>query len=324
MEPPPAGKPVSGTWTTEDVSPHEAFAYWQDRICDTFVRLSASPTTSKPFHGRIDHAAVDDVELSTVRASGQEVRRTPRLIARSPEEYVLASIQLNGNGVVEQDDRVAHLSPGAMAFYDSTRPYTLHFAGSFEQLVVQVPRRALPSAAVGKATAVALDPRGSGRLVADFFVGLARMHASDPVGARTLAPHAVGLLTSALGLAARGVATEPTAALARQRVRVVLNARLADPRLSLDAVAEACHLSRRSLVRLFADEPEGVAGTLRRMRVDRARALLRADPRRPVAAIAVACGFAGEAQLHRAFRALIGTTPGAYRATGVEVGPQRQ
>ncbi len=324
-ERPTHGTAAPGTWTTEAVPPREAFAYWQDLICDTFVRLSATPTTPEPFHGRIDHVAVDDVELSTVRAAGQDVRRTPRLIARSHEEYVLTSIQLAGTGLITQDGRIAPLSPGAMAFYDSTRPYSLHFGGPFTQLVVQVPRRLLPSAAVEKATAVALDPRGSGRVVADFFVGLARLEATDPAGARTLVPHAVGLLTSALGLAVGENAAEPAAAaLARQRVRVYLNSRLTDPGLTLEQVAAACHLSRRSLVRLFTDEPEGVAGTLRRLRVDRARALLRADPRRPIAGIALACGFAGEAQLHRAFRAVTGATPGAYRASGAEIGAQRQ
>lgn len=316
--PPRAPHAAAGTWSTEAVAPVDAFAYWQDLICDTFVQLSATPTTPEPFSGRIDHVTVDDVELSTVRAAGQDVRRTPRLIARSSEEYVLTSIQLAGAGLVVQDGRMASLVPGAMAFYDSTRPYTLHFDGHFRQLVVQVPRRGLPGRVLERATAVALDPRGTGRLVADFFVGLSRLQAADPAGARALSPHALGLLTSALGVAAG--AAPSSSALARQRVLAHLEGHFTEPGLDVDAVAAACHLSRRSLFRLFADEPEGIAGTLRRLRVERAKVLLRADVRRPVAAVAVACGFAGEAQLHRAFRALTGTTPAAYR----EVGAQRQ
>jgi AraC-like DNA-binding protein len=319
MDPRPARDvPTGGTWSTDAVASAEAFAYWQDLICDTFVQLSATPTTPGPFSGRIDHVTVDEVELSTVTAAGQDVRRTPRLIARSSEEYVLTSIQLAGAGLVMQDGRMATLLPGAMAFYDSTRPYTLHFDGPFRQLVVQVPRRTLPNRILDRATAVTLQPGGSGRLVADFFVGLSRLQAEDPAGARALSPHALGLLTSALGMAAGAV--QSSSALARQRVLAYLDSHVADPALDVDAVADACHLSRRSLFRLFADEPEGVAGTLRRLRVDRAKVLLRAQPRRPVAAVAAACGFAGEAQLHRAFRALTGTTPAAYR----EVGAQRQ
>ncbi len=304
-------------WCTADVPAAQAFEYWQDLICDTFVQLSSSPTTAEQFVGQIQHVVLDDVEMSTVRASGQEVRRTPRLIARSNEEYVLASIQLAGSGMVLQDDRLATLVPGGMAFYDSTRPYTLHFDGAFEQLVVQVPRRLLPVSTLRRGTALALAPEGSGRLVADFFVGLARQRVVDPDGAAALAPHAVGLLCSAVGLAAGAEPdAQSAAALSRQRVLAYLRQHTGDPDLNLDSIALACHLSRRSLFRVFADQPASVAETLRLLRVERAKVLLRSEPRRTVSTIAAACGFAGEAQLHRAFRDLTGMTPNGYRAAG--------
>ncbi|MGY1607290.1 MULTISPECIES: AraC-like ligand-binding domain-containing protein [unclassified Geodermatophilus] len=301
------------TVTTDSVRPAEAFSFWQDLICDTFVQLSASPTTELPFRGRIAHGVVGDVELTTVRASGQNVQRTRRLIARSNEEYVLASIQLAGRGIVSQDDREARLVPGAMAFYDSTRPYTLHFDGAFEQLVVQVPRRVLPAGPLAGATAVTLGADSSARLVADFLRGLARQQATDPAGTAALAPHALGLLTSALGLAAGTGPPPGAAALDRERVLAHLAAHHTDPRLCADGVAAACHLSRRSLFRLFECEPEGLGDVLRRLRVTAAQRLLRTAPTLPLATVAVRSGFGGEASFHRAFRAVTGTTPAAYR-----------
>lgn len=302
------------TWSTNSVPAARAFEYWRDLICDTFVQLAASPIAAAPFAGRIEHVAMDEVELSTVSAGGHEVRRTKRLIARSDDESVLASIQVVGTGYVLQDGRVAELRPGAMAFYDSSRPYTLRFAGPFEQVVVQLPRRLLSASTLGGATAVALDPHGSGHLVADFFVGLARQQRSDRAGVTVLAPHAVGLLRSALGIAA-GAAPDARSVAALDRARVVAHLRrhADNPDLNMDSVAAACHLSRRTLFRLFADEPEGAAGTLRRLRVERAKVLLRSDPRRSLAAVAACCGFAGQAQLHRAFRVVTGSTPALYR-----------
>jgi AraC-like DNA-binding protein len=303
------------TVTTDEVTPGQAFARWQDLISDTFVPLTAAPTTDRPFRGRIVHSTVGPVELTTVRASGQHVRRTPRLISRSAEEYVLASIQVAGCGEVSQGGRVALLRPGGMAFYDSTRPYTLHVPGGFEQLVVQVPRRDLPATTVERATGVGLGADSSGRLVADFLRGLARQTATDPVGAAALAPHAMGLLTCALTLAAGPVPAQEPSALDRERVLAHLAAHFADPHLDADAVGRACHLSRRTLFRLFQDELETLGDVLRRLRVSGAQRLLRTEPRLPLATVAARCGFGGEAQLHRAFRALTGTTPAAYRRT---------
>ncbi|SDO33110.1 AraC family transcriptional regulator [Geodermatophilus sp. DSM 45219] len=304
------------TLTTDEVTPGQAFARWQDLISDTFVPLVAAPTTGRPFRGRIVHSTVGQVQLTTVRAGGQHVRRTPRLIARSPEEYVLASIQVAGRGEVSQSGRTALLHPGGMAFYDSTRPYTLQFPAGFEQLVVQVPRRGLPAAAVERATGVALAADSSGRLVADFFRGLAHLSTTDPVGAAALAPHAIGLLTSALCLAAGSSPLPGPSALDRERVLAHLAAHFADPRLDADTVARACHLSRRTLFRLFEHEPESLGDVLRRLRVSGAQRLLRTEPRLPLAAVAARCGFGGGAQLHRAFRGLTGTTPAAYRRGG--------
>ena len=87
--------------------------------------------TAGRFSGRIEHVPVGELELSAVVAGSQHVRRTGSLIAQGNEEYLLASIQRRGTGRVEQDGRAATLSPGDIAFYDSTRPYTLHFDNPF-------------------------------------------------------------------------------------------------------------------------------------------------------------------------------------------------
>jgi transcriptional regulator GlxA family with amidase domain len=104
--------------------------------------------------------------------------------------------------------------------------------------------------------------------------------------------------------------------LTRQRVHAFLRARHGDPVLTADDVARACLISRRTLYRLFEGAPGGVGSMLREIRVEHAQALLRAGPSRPLGAIALACGFAGERQFYRAFRQVTGSTPGEFRAAG--------
>ena len=79
----------------------EAFAYWREMICATFVCLAAEPVTAGKFSGRVEHIPVGHVELSTVMAGSQHVQRTRSLIAQGPQEYLLASIQQRGTGRVK-------------------------------------------------------------------------------------------------------------------------------------------------------------------------------------------------------------------------------
>ncbi|PXY34623.1 AraC family transcriptional regulator [Prauserella sp. PE36] len=295
--------------STAAVPAEEAFAYWRELICETFVQLNAAPVTQGAFAGRIEHVPVGRLELSTVVAAGQVVRRTRSLIARSGDEYLLASIQLQGRGLVEQDERRAELRAGDMAFYDSTRPYTLHFDERFRQLVVQVPKRDLAVRDTRRLTARTLGRGGPGQVVPAFFTSLADAAKANPHTTAPLLPHALGLLSAAASFAARDEpAPDPVQALVRERALAFIRRNLGDPGLDVDLVAGACRVSRRTLYRVFTPDG-GIATQIRRIRLDRARAMLLEHPDRPVAAIAALCGYDSESGFHRAFRAEFGMTP---------------
>jgi AraC-like DNA-binding protein len=295
-----------------------AFEYWRDLICDTYVQVSAAPTGPGIFAGQIVHASFADFEISTVRSDGLRVRRTRQLIARADEEYLFASVQTKGRCRVEQDGRYAELTPGDMALYDSTRPYTLHFdeAVEQEQVVVRIALGGiLAETGLHEATgltATRLGGDGPAGVVAQFFHGLSQLHESDPAAATALAAHGRGLMTSALLLSDGRTPHDPATSLAT--TRGYLRTNHSDPDLTIDDVARACLVSRRTLYRLFEGVPGGVSGLLRHIRVDHAQALLRADPSRPLTSVAAACGFAGERQFYRVFRQDTGSTPGDYRA----------
>lgn len=298
--------------STAEVPAKDAFAYWRDLICATFVRLTAEPVSDGQFFGRVEHVPCGDVELSTVVADSQSVRRTRALINQDDEEYLLASIQLNGCGRIEQDGRTAVLTVGAMGFYDTTRPYALHFDEPCSQLVIQVPRRKLPVRDTRVLTARALGDGTPGVVVSAFFRSLNDAAREDAAQTAALIPHAVGLLSAAASFAASKEPGPGAAnAIMRQQVADFLHRNFADPRLNASIVAHACNLSRRSLYRIVGDD--GVAAQLRRIRIARAREMLVHDPTRPIGSVAMACGFDSESGFHRAFREATGQTPGDYR-----------
>ena len=276
---------TNAEWSTATVGTEDAFDYWRDIICDTFVQLAARPRSAEPFGGSIRRRELTGLDMSLVDAGPQDVDRTRSLIARSGE-----------------------------AFYDSTRPYTLSFDRPFRQLVIQVPKASLAGATARYATAVPLPAHGPGRLVSEFFLGLAREPATAEQG-RTLVPHALGLLDFALGLAADSVPAGGRSAAVLQRVRRAVAGGAADPQLDADGVAAACGVSRRTLFRALAEDGTTFTALLRAERVRRASELLRARPDLCLPVVAARSGFPGEAQLHRAFRRELDTTPGAFRRT---------
>ncbi len=80
----------------------------------------------------------------------------------------------------------------------------------------------------------------------------------------------------------------------------------------LALVAGDLGLTQRSLQRALHAEGASYRDLLRRARIDRARALL-STTGQPIAEIALRSGYSDQANFHRAFAAITGTTPQRYR-----------
>src|SRR5262249_3039110 len=100
-----------------------------------------------------------------------------------------------------------------------------------------------------------------------------------------------------------------------EQVRDLLAERVAE-NVRLDDLAQVADMSRFHLIRLFR-ERYGVTpfAFQRNLRVDRARAALKLAE--PLADAAAEPGFADQSHLGRAFRAVMGATPGQYRQSFV-------
>ncbi|MFE3758594.1 helix-turn-helix domain-containing protein [Nocardia tengchongensis] len=300
----------------------QLFEQWEAGLSDAYVPLAVSPRGGDRFRGWIAHGVYNDVELSTLGASRQRVDRTRSLIARTDEEFLHTSIQIAGHGRLHQDGRVAQVGPGEMVFYDSTRPYHWEFDGDWEMSAVQVPLSRLRQRAgitvPDIPTATTVVPDSPGGVVAGFLRELTELQNTAPEQAAILAGSTVDLLASAIALTAGRPAPGAAAeTLTRRRVVEFMRRHCRDTTLGVEAIAAGCGVSRRTLYRVLEEFEEGPATLLRRMRVEYACGLLTARRDLPVTAIARSAGFATERQFYRAFRVETGTTPAAFRETGV-------
>ena len=312
-------------WSTDTVDARERLSYWVDAVCDTYVQLDCdAPDRGRQFRGEIEVAKLATLGLSRVTASCQHVRRTPAKIARATEDSFIVSIQTAGRGRVIQDGRVAELSPGDFALYDSTRPYELVFDGAFQQYVVQLPGAVLRSRLRGTERLTGRRVRGD-RGAGHLMISMIRSLAAD---IDTLEPGAVAAVAESVenilvaGLCSLPGAGRPEAssmaAFHRDQIKAYALQRLRDPRLSVNEIAMHLRMAPSTVHRAFSCEPLSLNQWIWGQRLEGARREL-CDPvlaNRSVSEIAFGWGFNDAAHFSRAFRARGGCAPRDLRPQG--------
>jgi AraC-like DNA-binding protein len=290
-------------------------------VNDSFVPLQVTSSHPDRFRGMIRGAGIDEVHVSDVRATDHVVERTPELIARGDRPYFKVSLMLAGTGLLIQDDREAVLTPGDLAVYDTSRPYSLVFDQDFRTMVVMFPRHllTLPPDMVGQLTAVRISgSEGLGSVVTPYLTQLAGNldQLAGSTGAR-LAHSALDLVATVFAreLGLDGVTADPHRAL-MQRIRSHIDRNLASTDLDPTSIAAAHFISTRHLHGLFQEQGTTVSTWIRTRRLEQCRRDL-VDPvlaDRPVAAIAARWGFVDAAHFSRAFKSAFGISPSEFRA----------
>lgn len=315
-----AAAPAGQRLTTDTAA---SFNHWKHLVAESFVPLAAQTSDVDGFRGRLRSRVVDRMSIVEVTATSHEVHRTPALIARAHERYFKLNLQLEGTGLLIQDNREAVLHPGDLAIYDTNRPYTLAFEEQTRIMVVMFPcdALALPTDYVGQLAAVRMaGDAGLSGIVGQFIRQLAGNLdvLNGPSGSR-LATNALDLVSTMLH-AEMDISPDrmkPQALLAVS-VREYIEANLSDPGLSPASIAAAHFISTRHLHNLFHESGTTVAGFIRSQRLDGARRDLR-DPLHaglPVGAVAARWGFLDAAHFSRTFRDAFGVPPSDWRRAG--------
>lgn len=259
------------------------------------------------------------LEMVEFEATPQVHRRTPRGIRRADVTYFQTAILTKGVGSLEQDGRIAQLSPGDLVMFENSRPFTWTFTEPWATTQLSIPREAvrLTDSERRSMSARRLSGRdGLSGVVARFIVDLVH-HGSEIPEAQSerILAQVSDLAISLFATAANSEYTDARQRTMLDRIKAYMDTHFSDSGLTPDEIAAAANISTRYLHKLFEGEHETAALYLRGLRLQHAREEL-LDPRqagRSVAAIAHGCGFGDVSGFNRAFKAAYAIKPSDLR-----------
>ena len=306
--------------STDSVPIGQKADFWIDLVCAHLVEVDcASIVDPGAFHGRIAKFDLPEIEVAQIHSTGQVVRRTPRILGQSNRDVLLVNIQRKGNSRIRQSNREAFLEEGDMAIYSSERPYELAFESAFNQTVLMIPRKSVPtpSGFLKGGTAVTIRRTSpSATLLAHLADAACQADASNPPLQRALQETIFqGVLSAAREIVGDELARDdlPRYHLARARQYALAN--LHDHQLDATRIAAAVGISRTHLHRLMRDETQTLIQWVWEKRLLRCQVQLLAveGRRRSIAEIAFQNGFIDMSHFSRAYRRRFGCSPSEAR-----------
>jgi AraC-like DNA-binding protein len=310
------GAQMQASLAMVDYAPADQLEVWRGAAAQAFVPLDVIAGEHALRAATLSYQDLGGLRAYEIHAGPGKVIRGRKQIAESGEEFVLVSMQRAGTCVVSQNDRHAWLQPGELVCYDTTRPYTIDFAGPFHTALARIPRTLLgiEPDLLNRITARAIPTHlGVARMLAPLLAALM----ADPANYRGPAELDVGNalihLTRALILEqTTDTHTTPSpATLLRERILRFVDQNLDEPDLSPRRAAQAHGISTRYLHQIFAESGATYSSHVRQRRLQAAARALRApnSRNRTIASIARTYGFTDPAHFSHLFRNTYGSTP---------------
>ena len=300
--------------------------HWQRTLSATLGPVQISQVSDVDLQGEIRTADLAVLRLARIASEAQSLVGKPEIVTSTACHSYQFLLMLRAECTLWQDGRVGVLKPGDFSLYDTSRAYQLTFAEPFEILVITCPKTlvGLHPESMRAVTALRFSGRsGLEAVVSAFLTEMAdQMDSLRSLSGGRLANSAVDLILTAFSERLR----ESVAAVSHSRSSLLIHIvnfideQLGDPNLDPAAIAEAHHISKRYLHKLFDVDGTTVSSWIRYRRLEQCRRdLARPELKaRAVSAIASRWGLVDPSSFSRLFRETFGASPQQYRSMHVD------
>jgi AraC family transcriptional regulator, positive regulator of tynA and feaB len=295
---------------------------WRDVLRAHCGRYNLEGDESNAFVGWVRQRSLCGFEALDLSCSAPRIERTNRDVRLDDTDHYYAVIQLSGRSTMIQNEQVAKLGRGDVAFVDSTRPVT-YFSenGPSRWLGLHLSRQMLMSH-FGSVPQGGVWRRGdtrAGRTLGHLLVDALKEPESsfDPVD-----PYMHLVIYDLLG--SLFMTSEPAPALAADklfsRVCTVIRNHFTNPEIGPSQIAAEAGISLRYLQKLFTSRGSTCSHFLHSLRLEHAAHLLHRrgllKTAQPLYEIAYACGFNDYSYFARCFRQRFGYPPARAEGLG--------
>ncbi|RMO84274.1 Helix-turn-helix, AraC type [Pseudomonas syringae pv. philadelphi] len=289
----------------------ERFDQWQDVVSSTYGLVASQPLGNRPFNGQLSVKEHGDVTFTRIQSSPIRYRRSRR---DRQSDHFLISLSFCPDAFVVQNDRESRQSTGDIVLYDSARPYACGHPEGDDQIVLTVPRELLLQHMPNADTLVCRTLQSQSPLG-----NIARTLLTEACNSPSL-PQSLGERLSASLLDVLSTAYDSAfadtdarrqshQAQLLQRTKQYLLKHLPDPELTVESIAQANHVSPRTLNRLFASQGTTAIRWLWQQRLSACHNALLKGHVRQVSEAALSFGFTNLSHFSRAFKNVYGVSP---------------
>ncbi|MEM9386460.1 MAG: helix-turn-helix domain-containing protein [Pseudomonadota bacterium] len=308
------------TYSTGDVRKRHRLAYWNDTLSQSFTRKFVEPREADSFEGRFEIVRAGECNIANVVQGASDVIHTWQH-ARRDDPAVTFHLQVFGETINEQDQRVIRLGPGEFCICSSERPYDVRMDRNMGLFVIKIPRERF------LAVCPELDKyvcrrvsgqNGTGKILTAFLQSFWRelLLGMPNEQAGAMADVGIGLIGQAIqdpneGSDRRGGGTSRI-----YEIQEYIERHLADAALTPAEIARTFAMSTRNLHRIFADNTSSVGAYIKQRRLERAREILgdKQFANLRIADTALMVGFTNLAHFSTAFKQAYGASPYNFRS----------